>query len=797
MRRCFRWLVALAAPLLLWSAAAGQDSRTATVVVQVPPDARLYFDGQEMKKTGELRTFPTPPLDPGVNYSYDVKAEVDRDGRTLSATQHVTVQAGKTVSVDFRSLGGGFLAAPDSDPWPRKVAAGDATITVYQPQVAKWEKNRLEGRAAVAVEKKAAPQPAFGVVTLAARTDVDKEHRSVTLEDFEVVDATFPSAPEKAKGYLEVLRKVVPGASRTISLDRLEASLAVSRAEARGKDQPLKNEPPRILVSKKPAVLILIDGPPALRQMDGSKLLRVINTRALILIDQATGKHYLHLLDRWMEAGDVAGPWAAAKDPPAELRTLRDNFAADPQVDLLDNPAQDIKEAFENGVVPAVYVSTTPAELIELQGEPDFAPIDGTKLLWVKNTTSQILMDTADSRYYVLLSGRWFRAKSLEGPWEFVAADKLPADFAKVPETHPRGDILSSVAGTPQAREALIANRVPQTAAIKRSEAKIAPVFDGKPQLQPIEGTALQYVVNTPTPIVQVAPDSYYALENGVWFAAPSVEGPWAAAPGVPDAIYTIPTSSPIWYATNAYVYGFTPDYVYVGYTPGYFGTCVAPSGVVVYGTGWNFAPWLGRAWYGRPWTYGWGARFGWTAGGFGFGFAAGVGRPWWGPVGWNARWGGTAWRAGWERGWGGAYAGAHVSHVNFNNVNVYNRWGASVHSGRTTVVSHQAAVAGYQRGLNNVVAGADGAAYRRTATGWETHTAEGWRGVDARTAAGATARQVNADWGARRVGEAGYGAYHSSAGAYAGYHNGYSGFRSYGGYRGGYRAGGFHGGRR
>ena len=36
------------------------------------------------------------------------------------------------------------------------------------------------------------------------------------------------------------------------------------------------------------------------------------------------------------------------------------------------------------------------------------------------------------------------------------------------------------------------------------------------------------------------------------------------------------------------------------------------------------------------------------------------------------------------------------------------------------------ATVAG--RRLNNVYAGADGAAYRRSATGWQEHTAEGWR---------------------------------------------------------------------
>ena len=34
------------------------------------------------------------------------------------------------------------------------------------------------------------------------------------------------------------------------------------------------------------------------------------------------------------------------------------------------------------------------------------------------------------------MAGRWFRAKSLDGPWTFATAD-LPADFAKIPASSP------------------------------------------------------------------------------------------------------------------------------------------------------------------------------------------------------------------------------------------------------------------------------------------------------------------------------------------------------------------------
>jgi uncharacterized protein (TIGR03000 family) len=802
---------------------AGQEASPANLVVTLPADARLYFDGALTRQTGPVRNFDTPPLNPGVNYTYELKAELDRDGHVQTQTQRVRVRAGETTRVDFSSLGTGGAGQgpadgepPADDSWPRKITSNGYSLTVYQPQIEKWDRNRLEARAAVPVETKASPQPTYGVVWITARTEVDKEHRLVTLDDIAVPRANFPSAPDRADEYLAAVRKTLPSATTTLALDRLEANLAVTQAEAKRKRLPLKNEPPRILFSTKPALLVLIDGKPVLRQMEGVNLLRVINTRALLLLDESAGKYYLRLMDRWMEAAKLEGPWAVAQEPPAALQTVLDKVGNDPQVDLLDDLAADLKDALENGTVPAIYVSTVPAELIMTEGEPDLAPIEGTKLLWVKNTTSQVLLDTADQNYYVLLSGRWFRSKSLtEGPWEFVPADKLPADFAKVPETHPRGDVLASVAGTPQAEEAAIANEVPQTATIKRSEAKVEPVYDGDPQFQPIEGTNLQYAVNTPTPVVHVSPDSYYACANGVWFTAAAPTGPWVAATSVPEVIYSIPPSSPIYYATNVYVYGSTPEYVYTGYTPGYFGTCLSPWNVVVFGTGWNFAPWIGRFWFGRPWTFGWGVRFGWTSGGWGFGFAAGWGRPWWGPIGWNAGWARGPWRNGWERGWGGLYAGSHINHINFNNFNLYHRWRDNVHAARRTGITARRTtnLVSSRRGLNNVIAGRDGHVYRRDGNGWATHSGTGWRRVEPgrlpaerRQQFANTARRLDGEWTARRSGEVRHNTFHATPGyrvghpAYtgprpglggpAGFHGGVGGFRGYhggGGHPGGH----------
>jgi hypothetical protein len=225
----------------------------------------------------------------------------------------------------------------------------------------------------------------------------------------------------------------------------------------------------------------------------------------------------------------------------------------------------------------------------------------------------------------VLVAGRWFRASRTEGPWEFVAANALPADFPKIPDDSPKENVKASVAGTAQAKEAAIEADVPQTAAIKKSETRMTPpAVDGQPGLEPIGGTPIRYVANTAAPIIEVDGKSFFAVENRVWFDATTVDGQWAVASSVPAIIYTIPPASPLYYVTFVKIDAATADTMVVGYTPGCHGTCIDPvTGVVVFGTGYPYAPWVGSVWYGPPVTYGFGVSIRytpWTGWTFGFG---------------------------------------------------------------------------------------------------------------------------------------------------------------------------------
>jgi hypothetical protein len=591
-------------------------------------------------------------------------------------------------------------ASPGADEptWPQVISSGKAKLTVYQPQLDSWDGYTLLGRAAV--EATAADGKAtYGIVEFSAHTLVDKATRWVALDQYQIIKADFPADARQADTWLATLRQDAAKRKKTIALDQLEAAVGVLAAEQKAETATLQNTPPTIISSDVPAILVYIDGEAAYRAVDGTPLQRVINTRPLLLKD-AQGKHYLHVFDGWMVADQLGGPYALLPSPPADLEKARQAAVQGRQVDLLTGQSdpQDKIPHLAKPPQPKIFIATTPSELIVTDGAPQWLPIQGTQLLYVSNTTGHLFKQIGDQYSYVLISGRWFRASDMNGPWTFVPADKLPADFANIPDDSPKENVKASVAGTPQAKEAAIAATIPQTSAINKSAVKMsAPQFDGEPQLKAIDGTPLHYVFNSSTPIIRVDDSHWYAVENGIWFSATAVTGPWTVAGAVPAVIYSIPPSSPMHYLTYVKVYEARGDTVVVGYTPGYQGSTLDPAtGVVVYGTGYPYTPWVGSVWYGPPLTYGFGVAIrytpwtGWTFG-FGFGWSWGGSTsalgwgwgayPWWGNYGWGYAWGPHLYPA--PLAWGGAAYGYRGGAVAWGfggwagtTGNLYRQWG-------------------------------------------------------------------------------------------------------------------------
>jgi uncharacterized protein (TIGR03000 family) len=76
----------------------------ATVVIKAPTDASVLVDGQPTQRSAAEETFTTPALEPGKPYQYDFEVKAVRDGKTVSRSTRVIVEAGKRSEVDFSDL---------------------------------------------------------------------------------------------------------------------------------------------------------------------------------------------------------------------------------------------------------------------------------------------------------------------------------------------------------------------------------------------------------------------------------------------------------------------------------------------------------------------------------------------------------------------------------------------------------------------------------------------------------------------------------------------------------------------
>jgi len=490
-------------------------------------------------------------------------------------------------------------ASPDG--WPRSQKTNTGTLTVYQPQLDSWDGYQIAFHTAASVQAKGSEEPVFGVLEFTAKTLTDHLARVVELQSLRVEKATFPSAPQQAETYRTAFQALVPAKNPIIALDRIETQLAILGAEKQGQSQPVKNEPPQIVFANTAAALVYVDGEPAWREVPKTSLERLINTRAMVLKDTKSGQVVVHLLDGWVGAPSLSGPWAQTKAP-SNADKIATEAAKAGAVDLMEgseDPTTKKKPSLKSGV-PRIIIAFKPTEVINIAGEPNWVSIEGTNLLFVQNTPANIFRDLATQKIYVLISGRWFVSASFEGSWAFVPGGELPAGFAKIPDDSPKENVKASIPGTPQAQEAVIAAQVPQTATVYIDKAHFKPTVSGTPVLKPIDGTALFYVLNSPDPIILETPSQWYAVQNAVWFTATAIQGPWTVARTVPAVIYTIPVSAPVHYVTYARIYDATPTYVVVGYTPGYMGTvitrpvsscmelatCTRPMSVPPFGTG-------------------------------------------------------------------------------------------------------------------------------------------------------------------------------------------------------------------
>jgi len=502
------------------------------------------------------------------------------------------------------------LAALAQDPgWPRQIVKPTGKLIIYQPQVDNWSNfTSITWRQAFQLTPTAGKQ-VVGAISFSGTTSVDNETRMVLFYDINVLNTYFPSLPPASVPQMDQLVRTFVPPYVNISLDRVVAYVP---KPDNLKTVELNNSPPLIFVSYTPAILLGIDGEPVLGDLPKTNLKSVVNTTWPLFFDKSNSQYYLLVNNLWLTAGDLHGPWSRTMKVPGDLKKLPDSGKFD-QV-LKNYPPPQVPSP----IIPAVFYATAPAEVVLFDGQPTYTQIPGTQLVYATNTDSPLFVYSTTQTYYYLAAGRWFSAPSFEGPWTFASLN-LPADFANIPLTSPASAILSSVPGTTEAKDAVLIAQIPTTMILNpTTAAAMAKVtYVGAPEFSPITGTTLQYATNTVDKVIHVG-DVYYLCLQGVWFLSTTPNGPWTTAASVPQVIYTIPPSSPVYNVTYVTQTTVSDGNISSSYTAGYLGAFVmgaAVGAIVAGGTGYYYPPYVAVVGVGGypyyhpyPTAYGYGA---------------------------------------------------------------------------------------------------------------------------------------------------------------------------------------------
>ncbi len=569
---------------------------------------------------------------------------------------------------------------PNQLSWPLEIESEKGLLTtLYQPQLESFKENDLEGRMAVTMKPKD-KDLIFGAVWFNATVSTNKENRTVVLEKIEILKTYFPDivSTEQSEKFGTYLEEEIQSWNLVMSLDVLQASLSEVENLSQLSDQ-INNNPPKIYFRTTPSALVMIDGEPKFKADQTAGLEYVVNTAFFIVKDTKSSMYYINGGNFWYSSKSISEGWSTTTSVPENIKSFAEKNAQKNQ--------EEEKTADTPTTAPDIIISTVPAELILVDGEIDYKPIDQTSLLYVANSENDIIMNITSQEHFILIAGRWYYSTSLkDGDWEFTDPEALPADFSKIPDNSEMADVRGSIPGTPEAQDALLEQSIPQTATIDRKEAKFEATYDGDPKFSKIEGTDVSYAVNTDKSVLLIK-NKYYGVEEAVWFVSSSPKGPWEVSTERPSEVDQIPPEAPVYNVKYVYIYESTPEVVYVGYLPGYTYSYVY-GGVVVYGTGYTYPYWYRSYYYPRPVTYGYGVHYNpYTGWGFTVGMSYGwvswgyhpYGGGYWGPRGYN-----TGYRHGYNAGYyngarNGYRAGYAAGSRNNGNQNMYTKRGNGV----------------------------------------------------------------------------------------------------------------------
>ena len=490
--------------------------------------------------------------------------------------------------------------------WPRTIELDEAILTFHQPQIFRWDNfTEMGGWVAVEIDPRDEHKPSLvGAAKVKAKTETDLDSRSVLIYDKELEEVNFEGIDSAFEKKIEERFRSLQNSPEVISLDRMIPMVDESVFDFQG--VATNTQPPVIFYSDDPnSLLVILDGKPVWTPTGVKNLQFAVNTNWPLFRHEKKESIYLLNETTWLKAEKVTSPIRKADKLPKEFKKLTKEEGWEDlskAIPLVENEGPD----------PIVFVSDKPAELLLLLGPPKFKDIEGAGgLKSVYNTEADLFFDSTNDQYYFLVSGRWFRSSSLNGPWTFATTD-LPETFANIPEESEWGHVLSSVPGTLQTKEAAIQTMIPQTAQLSRDAQPPKVTYDGEPKFKQIDDSKVSYATNSQYDVIHYD-DKYYLCYQGAWFVSSYPTHGWSVCTYIPPPIYAIPPTCPVYHVSYVHCYGYTSSYATYGYTSGYMGIHLS-YGVPFYGTGYYYSPYYYHYPYGYPMYYGYPYSYGFRA---------------------------------------------------------------------------------------------------------------------------------------------------------------------------------------
>jgi len=275
--------------------------------------------------------------------------------------------------------------------WPRSFTTEDGTVVkIYQPQPESFADNILKSRWAISVLQNGKSDPVFGTFWSVANVETDRDNRRVIIQSVKVPNVKFPGQTDDnfIAGLKTSLETNLPQTAGDLSLDELLASLD-QNLEQKKLSKDLNTNAPRIIYADHSSLLVMIDGQPKLQPNKDWGLDVVVNS-PFTIVKNNDGQYYLYGGKHWYSAPAATGPFNPAGNVPDNLQKVQSavDAANSANAGYVDSAA-----AAQENTVSNIIVSTSPAELIQSEGKPNFTPISGTDLSYVSNSPNDIFQD--------------------------------------------------------------------------------------------------------------------------------------------------------------------------------------------------------------------------------------------------------------------------------------------------------------------------------------------------------------------------------------------------------------------